>query len=149
MILKDSFQLPPLFALDVRSAPGATVYSRSEGHLGIDTGFYRADRRPLRPRADTLRPAHGLLRPTQSPSGQHRVSQANARPSFGSNEGLLRLIEAHRLLVTCIDKGLSEADKRRSQATHGHLSLIPAPPSPGSTLEVCRIQLIQYLIYDH
>ena len=147
MMLKDAFQLPPLLALGVKSAPGATVYSRSEGHLGIDTGFYRADRRPLRPRADTLRPAHGLLRPTQSPSGQHRVSQASARLCFGSNEGLLRLLEDHRLLVTCIYKGLYQADKRRSQATHDHLSPIAAPPpSPGSTLEVFRIQLVQYLI---
>ena len=44
----------------------------------------------------------------------------------------LGLIEDHQVLATGIDKGLSQADKGRSQATQDHLNPIlgAPPPSP-------------------
>ena len=49
---------------------------------------------------------------------------------FGPKEGRFGLIEDYQVLATGIDKGLSQAGKRRSQATQGHISPILGAPLP-------------------
>ena len=49
---------------------------------------------------------------------------------FGPKEGHFGLIEDYQVLATGIDKGLSQAGKRRSQATQGHISPILGAPLP-------------------
>ena len=63
----------------------------------------------------------------------------------------LGLIEDHQVLATGIDKGLSQADKGRSQATQDHLNPIlgAPPPLPRTLLKVFLTLLIQYLSWDH
>ena len=98
----------------------------------------------------TLRPAHGLLRPTQSPlrstQGPLRLTVPSPRPKQAG----LRLIRDQQALAagaghTHIGKGLSKADKRRSQSTKAILTpVIIGPLSQMLPRVIFLLQLIQY-----